>query len=542
MLRDLHIKNLVLMESCFLELEQGLTILTGETGSGKTAILHGLKLLLGGKIDTSLIRWGEKKGSVQGRFEIHSQPLLDILKEAHIETTDSTLILYREISTEGRSKNFINDRMVSLALLQKVGAHLVQIVDQSSHHELRSLDKQREILDLFGSLEEDVSFFGRLFEENKQRRLNQKKLEEKELQKQRELTFCLEQQKELNSLHIKEGEEEVIFQEYTLFSKSQEILEKVDLINSFLGEGSHSTLATVKKSKALLQGLSSYHKIFQESAELLDQSLLSIEEVLHLLRQAFSLFEVDPKKLSSLDEKLKAIHQIKKKYGESSIDRELYQKELNQKIADFDTLEEDKKQLESDISQTEEKLTFLGKDLNQKRNIAAKNLKSHLQQELNSLNMISTGVDIRIEPQNRSSTGEDAVSFWLEANLGEAPISVKDHSSGGELSRLLLALKLCLAEKNSIPTLIFDEIDANVGGKTAKMIGEKLLTLASHHQVICITHFPQVASFASHHLLVQKNSLDNRTFSTVTPLDKKAKQAEILRMLGGNNLKQLSKI
>ncbi|MBS0627884.1 MAG: DNA repair protein RecN, partial [Verrucomicrobia bacterium] len=180
--------------------------------------------------------------------------------------------------------------------------------------------------------------------------------------------------------------------------------------------------------------------------------------------------------------------------------------------------------------------------LNRKRNLSAKNLRSRLEQELDSLNMASTGVDIKIEPQNRSATGEDSVFFWLEANLGEAPTSVKDHSSGGELSRLLLALKLCLAEKNSIPTLIFDEIDANVGGKTAKMIGEKLLTLSSHHQVICITHFPQVASFASHHLLVQKNSLDNRTFSTIKSLDKKTKQEELLRMLGGNDLNQLSKL
>ncbi|MES2198986.1 MAG: DNA repair protein RecN [Chlamydiota bacterium] len=537
MLKDLHIKNLVLMQSCCIEFKEGLTILTGETGSGKSAILHGLKLLLGQKLDTSLIRWGEKKGSIQARFEVNSTALLDLLKEINVETEDSTLILYREISTEGKSKNFINDKMVSLSLLQKVGSHLVQIVDQTSHHELRAQDRQRELLDLFGSLEKEVALFGSLFEENKQRRLEEKKLEEKEQKKERELTFCLEQQKELSSLQLKEGEEDLLFQEYTLFSKSQEILEKTDQLCNLLSEGSHSTLATANRSKTLLDSLASYHETFLEPAELLKQSLLSLDEALHLLRQASSTFEVNPKHLAKVEEKLGLIHRMKKKYGTTPADWELYKKELEEKIADFDALDENKKMLKLAIDLGEEQLSLLEKELTQKRIQTAKKLSSSLQKELNSLNMIGTKVDIRIAPQNRSQTGKDAISFWLEANTGEAPVSIKEHSSGGELSRLLLALKLSLAEKNNTPTLIFDEIDANVGGKTAKMIGEKLLTLSSHHQVICITHFPQVASLASHHLLVRKAGSDNRTFSTVESLDPATRQIELLRMLGGKELR-----
>ena len=524
------------MQSCSIELKEGLTILTGETGSGKSAILHGLKLLLGQKLDTSLIRWGEKKGSIQARFEINSKSLLELLKESHIEVEDSTLILYREISTEGKSKNCINDRMVSLSLLQKVGSHLVQIVDQTSHHELRSIERQRELLDLFGSLEEEVLLFGSLFEENKQRKNLQKKLEEKEQKKERELTFCLEQQKELSSVQLKEGEEDLLFQEYSLFSKSQEILEKKEVLEALLSEGSHSTLSTISKAKNLSQNLSSYHQTFQEAAELIKQSFVSLEEALHLLRQTSSLFEVDPKYFSTLEEKLSLIHRMKKKYGSTPSDWELYKKELEEKIADFDALDEDRKVLGLAIFQNEEKLLLLGKELTKKRTLTAKKLTASLQKELNALNMEGTQVDIRITAQNRSQTGEDSISFWLEANKGEAPVNLKEHSSGGELSRLLLALKICLAEKNSTPTLIFDEIDANVGGRTAKMIGEKLLKLSTHHQVVCITHFPQVASLASHHLLVQKKGSDSRTFSTIESLDKKAKEAELLRMLGGKEL------
>ncbi len=539
MLKDLHIKNLVLMQSCCIEFEKGLTILTGETGSGKSAILHGLKLLLGKKLDTSLIRRGEKRGSIQARFEINTKNLIDILQESHLEIEDSTLILSREISSEGKSKNFINDKMVSLSLLQKIGSHLVQIVDQTSHHELRSNERQRELLDLFGSLKEEVSSFGSLFEENKQRKIEKQKLEEKEQQKERELTFCLEQQKELCSLQLKEGEEDLLFQEYTLFSKSQEILEKKNQLYTVLSEGSESALAKVNKSKSLLQSLSSYHKTFQECAELIEQSFLSLQEALHLLGKTSSFFEADPKRLSFLEEKLTLIHRMKKKYGPTVNDWELYKKELERKITDFEALEETKKRLSTTIALTEGKLSLLGEELTQKRVQAAKKLSSSLQEELNSLNMAGTTIDIQITKQNRSQTGEDSISFWLETNTGEAPVSIKEHSSGGELSRLLLALKICLAEKNNIPTLIFDEIDANVGGQTAKMIGKKLLTLSSHHQVICITHFPQVATFASHHLLVQKQESNNRTFSTIESLDNQARQKELLRMLGGKSLQQL---
>lgn len=540
MLKDLHIKNLVLMQSCCIEFNEGFTTLTGETGSGKSAILHGLKLLLGQKLDTSLIRWGEKKGSIQARFEVNSKDLLDLLKEFSIEIENSSLILYREISTEGKSKNFINDRMVSLSLLQKVGSYLVHIVDQTSHNELRAPDQQRKLLDLFGSLQEETLLFGQLFETDKQKKIAKKKLEEKEQQKQREFDFCLEQQKELNSLEVNEEDENLLFQKYTLFSESQEILEKTNELYSLLSDGPHSALSTTNKSKTLLGNLTSYHKIFQESAELLEESLVSLKEVLHLLGQVPSFFEVNPLYLSKIEEKLAFIHRMKKKYGANSTDRKAYKEKLNEKIADFEALDEDKKLLESDIHLIEEQLSFLGKKLTHKRVETAKRLSISLEQELNSLNMSGTKVDIRITTQTRSPTGEDAVSFWLETNEGEAPSSLQDHSSGGELSRLLLALKICLAEKNNTPTLIFDEIDANVGGSTATMIGKKLLDLSSHLQVICITHFPQVAKLASHHLLVQKNGSNNRTFSTISSLTNESKQSELLRMAGEKELVPVS--
>ncbi len=263
-----------------------------------------------------------------------------------------------------------------------------------------------------------------------------------------------------------------------------------------------------------------------------------MEEALHLTQKASSLFEINPSRLEKLEETLSSIQKIKKKYGNSQQERDHYKKQLSQKIADFESLEENKQAIEKALAETEKRLSLLGKELTNCRKASADILSALLSKELSSLNMPNIEVIIQIEPQVRSKTGDDSVGFWLKPNLGEALTSVKDHASGGELSRLLLALKVCLAEKDDTPTLIFDEIDANVGGKTATMIGEKLLALSAHRQVICITHFPQVASFAENRLLVQKNDEKGRTFSTVHALDKKSGEAELIRMLGNESSKK----
>lgn len=536
MLKDLHIKNLVLMDSCKMEFDPRLTILTGETGSGKTAILQGLKLLLGQKLDVSSIRKGEKKGSIQGGFDIHSPRVEELLTSVGIDLEDSRLILYREVSVEGKSKNFINERSVSLSFMNKVGSLLVGIVDQGSHEELRSEPKQRRVLDLFGSLEKEVDAFGELLEKSKELALEQDKLLETERQKERELDFCKDRLAELSAAEFKEGEEELLFREYSLFSDSKLILEKVQQLLSFLTEDNRSILSTTGKAKSLCKSLSSYHTLFKEGTDLLEQAFISTEEASRLLTQSLTVFECDPRKLELLEQKVHKIHLMKKKYGSSAEDWKRHKMELEQKIALFESIEERRAELQAETAKTEEKLSFLAKDLSEKRTCVAKDLSTRLETELRSLNMPSAEILISVERESRSPSGEDAVSFKLRANPGEALTGVKEHSSGGELSRLLLALKLSLAKKNGTPTLIFDEIDANVGGETAKMVGKKLRLLSDHVQVVCITHFPQVASFASSHLLVRKKEETGRTFSVVESLDEKGKAKELLRMLGGKAL------
>jgi DNA repair protein RecN (Recombination protein N) len=533
MLRDLSIQNLVLMESCTLSFDQGLTALTGETGSGKTAILQSLKLLLGQKLDTSLIRFGEKKGFIQARFEVREGPCLEILAKAGIPMEDSNLILTREVFIEGKSKSFVNDRMVSLGLLQTLGSHLVQIVDQSSHQELKYPDSQRELLDLFGALQNTLSSFQTSFLELKEAKALVQQMEERKRQKEREFDFCLAQKKELESLSLQEGEEELLFQEHARFCKAQEVSEKTDLIFDHVQNDKRSILSSLAYCRQLCQSLTPIDASFEESSLLIEQATLSLQELLSLLRKTLSSFDIDPYALSELEQKLCAIDKMKKKYGPSCSAWATYKNELAEKIAGFESVEEDLERLQEKIARAEMHSALQAKELSSERKKAAALLEKKLKKELSGLNMAHAQVEILLEKQPISSSGEDLVTFCLSAGIGEAVGAIKDMASGGELARLLLAIKLCLAEKNSTPTLIFDEIDANVGGETAQLIGEKLLALSSYRQVICITHFPQVACQAITHFCIQKQTVSERTISLTCKLDEKGRQLELIRMLGG---------
>ena len=521
------------MDLCQIAFDEKFSILTGETGAGKTAILHSLKLLLGGKLDTSLIRSGEKKGFVQGTFTFSSIVLKDLLDQSAIPYEDNTLILFREVSAEGKSKSFINDRAVSLSFLQKVSSHLLQIVDQSSYHELRQPEAPRILLDLFASLEKELSDCAKLFEDLQESKKEQKALFTREAQKEREFEFLLMQDKEISSVSLQEGEEEALFGEYTLSSRSQEILEKTETLSEILNGSSHPVLSSIAECKSICKSLANTHEIFKEGMKLLEEASFSLNEVLSLISSSFSTFDTDPRRLEQLEEKLSTIDKIKRKYGASLEERSLFQKELKSKISLFESLEVDLLEIERTIAAQEKELKALSSTLSDKRSLFAKKLQTALEKELQDLNMQDATITIALDKQPISPTGEDKVTLLLQANPGEEAANVKTGSSGGELSRLLLAFKLILAEKNSTPTLIFDEIDANVGGETARLIGEKLTKLSFYRQVICVTHFPQVACQGNLHLKVKKYILGSRTLAKVQSLTKKEQEEELLRMLGG---------
>ncbi len=524
MIQELHIKNLILVDSCSIPLSPHLNIVTGESGSGKTAILQALKLLAGQKLDVSLIRKGEKKGSIQALFAIPpSDRLRELLEQASIDVEEDTLIIMREISSEGKSKNLINDQIVSVSFLQKVCKHLFEIVDQHSYHSLRSEDTILSLVDLYGDLGPLLSEYQQSFEHLKDCRSHLASLQELEKTKERELPFYLKEQEELDKIDLKEGEEDALFEEYSLLARSQEISAKREQILDLLSDPP----AKIRQSKTLCDTLG-----LRDVSALLQEAEIAVQESLHLLSRLSSA-ENNPNRFLFLEQRLSWIDKLKRKYGPSLQDWKAHREMLKIKVERFEQLESEIEDSLSSLKLAEEKTAKLCQELSLQRRAQAQALSLKLTEEIRSLNMAGASVEIAVENATRSSTGEDHLICWLAANAGERPVRAQESSSGGELSRLLFAFQICLADKNRIPTIIFDEIDANVGGTTATCLGEKLQELASSRQVLCITHFPQVACFAHHHLCVHKKEIEGRTVTLIEALTLQAKEHELRRMLGG---------
>lgn len=541
MIEYLKIKNLVLMELCEAHFEGGLTIITGETGAGKTALTQGIHLILGERADSSLVRKGEDKAHVEASFSIsHLPKVKELLTEYGIDyNEEDPLIITRELSKEGKSRAFINNQMATLSVLQTIGSHLVHMIGQHSYHELRSSDTQRDIIDLYGALQDDLKLYKQAFHEQKNSQKKLSALQEDLLKKERDFENVSETLKELKEAHLKEGEEEELFETYSMYSKSQEIGEKSKEICRALSEGPRPMLKELSHFKNSCDHLSRIHTSFSEQSTLLQEAIIALQEVDHGLQKAMHSLDHNPQSLQRIEERLSLYTKIKKKYGPTYQDWLNHQKSLEAKIDAWDLLDENIEKAEMDLKSATDILERQTTSLTKRREETARSLEKKLSVSIQELNMPDAVVHIEIKEIDKTLLGADHVTFWLQANKGEKPSSLKDSTSGGELSRLLLAIKTTLAEKNNTPTIIFDEIDANVGGTTATLIGEKLLELSKHAQVFCITHFPQVAKKASLHLRVVKEEKAERTVARLEKLGAKEKEIELLRMLGGEKVSKI---
>ncbi len=531
MINQLVLKNLVLVDTSTLELLPHFTALTGETGAGKTALIEAIDLALGARADSTMIRKGEEKAYVEASFTIENLPLTcRILDESGIDYDPrSDLIIRREITREGKNRAFVNGHLTPLPLLQKIGATLLELVGQHAYHTLTTSEAQRTILDQFGEQAALLSEFQTAYYTEKELKEQLTSLLLQDNQREKEADRLSRQIEEIASVKLKSGEEEEIIEEHKRLAHAQEILEKLNPII----QGLSHFLPSLSRFDKSCESLIRYDNRLSQPSNLLRESSIAISESLNELQCYAEKMEKNPQRFLYLEERLAAIDSLKRKYGQSFEEIEQCYRNAQEKLKQLDNLVDQIEALRTQITAAQHTTAQLANTLTQRRTKAAKLLSARLTQSLQALNMQGAEVDIRVEPAPCSQWGSDTVLFWIRANIGEQSVLVKDHSSGGELSRLLFAIKTTLCEKNQTPTLIFDEIDANVGGKTATVIGEQLKELGKHRQVICITHFPQVAAKADHHFSVQKHQADGRTITTIQPLAQKEREQEILRMLGG---------
>ncbi len=540
MLKKLRIQNIILIESAILDFDKGFYIFSGETGAGKTAILQALSLILGSRLDPQIIRMGKTEALVEAHFDLpNTSEVYHHIKEAGLEIDNSEeLLIQREIKLTGKSKISINCQWAPLHLLKKIAPHLIEIVSQHGTQKLFDLETHRSTLDRFGNQLALVNSVSCAFSETQDLKERLKKLEEEERESASLKDRWTIELSEIEEAKIQSSdEEEDLFEEYQRLSQSKERIQALSEVTHALQEADPSILSTLAMHLNILSKfsdvdpkLASMLQVFRGATEELKEVSLSF---LNYLDQ----IENDPERLSELDERLKLLNHLKKRYG-PTLEEVLELKEnLSKKLSSHLDLSLEKEKLASQITKKQTEYQSLANQLTKKREQTKKALELKIKKLFNLLNLQNAVFEIDLTKGDPSPLGNESVEFFLKANLGEKRTSLREKVSGGELSRVLLALKVLLSDLEDTPTLIFDEIDANLGGETAHKIGKLLKQVSNTKQVIAITHLPQVAVCATHHYLIHKKQEEKRTHSLIKLLSEKQKVQEVERMLGGKNKK-----
>jgi len=522
MILSLAIKDFVLIDEALSHFTKGLNVLTGETGSGKSAVIDALSQILGARGDVSLIRKGQEKAIIEALFDISELPAVSKLLENMGFSVDPLhLHIKREIREDGKGRIWINRETAPLNALKALSPHLIEFVSQRANRDLIDSENHVEIFDTIAGLIP-------LREQFKEAHLSQlKKERELKLFRENREEFLKKQERiredlqEIESVSPKSGEEEALFEEYSLLANVDELK---NALTSILNESSLEAISFVKKK---LEEFLKVDASLQEALAMTIEAFANMKEVERSLDLKLSSLEENPERLIFLEGRLKAYARLKRLFGDDVMAKWEELKELQ----NFGG-EDGEEQLTQEISALKETADHLAKNLSEKRAAASFDFNARVTRILHTLNMPSAEFTVNIQKKSRSEIGDDLIEFFLAPNLGENPVSVSDSASGGELSRVLLAIKLM--EEKSHASIIFDEIDANIGGNTAVMVGEKLKLLSLRKQVILITHFPQVARFACHHIKISKKEREGRTYTEIEHLDETARESELLRMLGNS--------
>lgn len=534
MLKVLRIFNIILIDEAEISFEDGLNVITGETGSGKSAIMQALSLIGGARADATVIRKGCSKGTVEAIFEIDQlKELKDILTDAGIDLDDSCdLIVRREVLENGKSRGYINNQLVQVAFLKRMGEFLLDIVGQHASRHLLSLDNHRDLIDTYGNLKEQVLSFGTSWSQENILRKEHTELVNGEAKRLREISKCTMELEELSEAKLKEGEEEEIFLEYARLTNSEELAEKSNSIIQALTGEKFSVIKILNAQRDNFEKLASLDSSLSEPLKSFHTTIVELQEIAYSLSSFNNKIEFNPERSAFLNARLTTINNLKRKYGASIADIQSYQQEIKERLGKLENVDANIAEMEMRIKNLEEKNNQAAFEITSQRKKTIDAFEKAIVTELRDLNMPSVEFEAEMTKQKRSNKGDDVVEFFLLPNVGEHRVPLKDSASGGEISRVALAFHSVLAGKEKRALLVFDEIDANIGGATGSVVGKKLKEIAAKQQVICITHFPQVAKQAKVHWQISKIEKNGRTSTQIELLDAKTRKKELARMVG----------
>ena len=543
MLVELHVTNFALIDRLDLTFGAGLNILTGETGAGKSIIIDALGLALGGRAGADLVRTGAAKATVEAVFDLTHAPeeVRRRLAEAGLDGDDEedTLLVTRELARAGgKSQCRINGRLMPVAVLKEIAEGLVDVHGQHEHQSLLAADRHVDILDNWGgkdalALRQQV---GELFVEANALKREREQLRTDARERARMLDLYRFQSEELAAADLQPGEEEELAADRSRLANSEKLsAAAADAYATLSGaERGAGALDALNAALAAVEHVAALDEALSPLAETLQSAVSFAEDAARDLRVYQESVEFNPERLEEIETRLDLIRTLKRKYGETLEEVIAYGAELAGKLDALENSEAREEALTVAITKAEDKLNAAAARLTRARRKASENFAAGIARELADLGMAATQFEVSIEAQPVTSKGADRVEFLLSPNPGEPLRPLAKIASGGEMSRIMLAMKSVLARTGAIPTMIFDEIDVGVGGRTAQTIGDKLEALAREAQIMCITHLPQIASRAGTHFFIEKQVHEGRTTVSVAPLDSEGRIEEIARMLGGS--------
>ena len=536
MLTELFIENLAVIQQARISFSTGLHVFTGETGAGKSIFIHGINAVLGQRVSRDLVRTGCERAIISALFTHLPPAVVELLKQYQLEDGSDELLLTREILADGGSIARINQRTATASMLRELGVHLIHIHGQHDNQILMTPERHMDMIDAFGGNSAVLTAYQTSFRALQQKAKRYSQLRKSEQEKQERAKYLQSLVEEVEQLQLKPGEEATMEEEFNLLQHTEQIASALQAVQCALDQESDiGAVDLIQQASSELLPYTEFNPIFQQLQERLEAASIELRDIAAECSNVRSSMEFDALRYQELQTRMQALYRLNRMYqctGDELLHRYQEAKKELQSMqsdqAELQTLQKEKEQLLEEVSKR-------AKELSQYRIQTAAQFVAAVTEQLEFLNMPNVVLDVAHQTGKLTIHGMDTMELLISANKGETPKPLAKIASGGELSRIMLALQCVTADQDAIPTMIFDEIDTGVSGKAAQKIGMKLREVSKNHQVLCVTHLAQIAVMGEHHFMIEKKVQDGRTQTFVQPLDAAGRIAEIARIMGGES-------
>ena len=542
MLNQLSIRNVAVIDKLDINLHDGVSVLTGETGAGKSIIIDSINMILGDRANKELVRYGTDKAVVQAVFDA-PKSVINILEENDIDVEDETVIITRQVTKEGKSVARINGMVVTLNILREISDRLINIHGQHDNQALLTPIRHITFLDAYADNEEYINRYKDILSKKREIEKKISSLEMDEQEKMQRIDLLEYQVTEIKKASLEKGEEDDLREQRDIYTNAEQITKSVNeaYMNLYEGDEIQSAYDGISIAVNEIFQISDLNPQLKSIYDTLNEIMYSLEDTAHEIKEFGETVEFDEQTLNEIEERLDLISRLKRKYGNSIEEILEYLKKAESELNDIKLSDERTNELKEELKNITKELKEKGNVLTQRRENAAKVLEENIEKSLHELNMEKSKFKVNIENDGTFyDNGMDKVEFLISTNPGEPLKPLVKIASGGELSRVMLAIKSILADSDGVDTMIFDEIDTGVSGKAAMSIAKKLAVIAKNKQVICITHLPQLTAMADNHYLIQKNTDGELASTTLKELDEEGRELELARIIDGGEVTELA--